>query len=289
MRAPARLVRPHHADSAHRFLVRRLGRAQHPGDVVAVRQRHATFTGRHRQDLVGVPTLGRAGEVGDQATRPGFGLRLAVVGDQRAAERQVVRMRARAHADLALQRRVGEVLVVQDLLALESDLVVDDDAGAGRERVPVRRAQRGRHTRFQRGGLDRLEQAELVGDLQPRGVHRDQQVGGAGRAFVADALDQLVFLAVDAVDLDAGGLGEVAVERLVGLVVAGGVDVEHLLLRERRQAEQRDGQCGSGGDEGAAGQVRHGGRIRERSGWMGMDWMNVINNHSHPQMQGMLP
>ena len=46
---------------------------------------------------------------------------------------------------------------------------------------------------------------------------------GAVGALVADALEQFVFLRLDAVDLDPGLLGEVAVELFVCLVVAGGV------------------------------------------------------------------
>jgi hypothetical protein len=57
-------------------------------------------------------------------------------------------------------------------------------------------------------------------------VDGQENVGRAVGAFVLDAFQQLVFLALDAVDLDAGLLGEVVVERFVGLVMAGGVEVE---------------------------------------------------------------
>ena len=43
-------------------------------------------------------------------------------------------------------------------------------------------------------------------------------------------LDQRIGLGIDAVDLDAGQLGEVAVERLVGVVVARRIEVERAAL-----------------------------------------------------------
>ena len=87
------------------------------------------------------------------------------------------------------------------------------------------------NARLERRRLHRLEQAELLGAPQAAGVDGDQHVGRAALAFVADALDQRVFAALDAVDLDAGGFGEVGVERLVGLVVARRVEVQDLVLR----------------------------------------------------------
>jgi hypothetical protein len=91
----------------------------------------------------------------------------------------------------------------------------------GRERQPVRRAQVRRNPRLERLRLRRLEQAGLVGDLQARGVDRDQDVGRTARALALDPLDQLVLAAVEPVDLDPGLTGEDGVEGLVGLVVDG--------------------------------------------------------------------
>jgi hypothetical protein len=98
------------------------------------------------------------------------------------------------------------------------------------------------------------EDAVLVGGGQAGGVDGDEHVGRAVRPFVADALEELFFLAFDAVDLDAGAGGEVGVEGLVGLVVTGGVEVEFGVGGESGIA-----QGGAGGQQGGEGfQLGHG-------------------------------
>ena len=92
------------------LLVFGLRRAQQPRVVVGVRHRDAALAGRHRLDLVGVAALRLAREVRDDALRPGLRLRFADVRDLRGDQRQVVRMAARARADLALVHRIGERL-----------------------------------------------------------------------------------------------------------------------------------------------------------------------------------
>ena len=67
---------------------------------------------------------------------------------------------------------------------------------------------------------DTLKQAGLVSPPQTTGIDRDQNVSRAVGALALYPLDQSVALALDAVDLDSGGLREIAVERLVRLVVA---------------------------------------------------------------------
>jgi hypothetical protein len=88
---------------------------------------------------------------------------------------------------------------------------------------------------------DRLEEPGLLRAPQAPGVDRHQDIGGAARALLLHSLDQRILARLDAVDLDAGGLGEVGVERLVGLVVARGVEVEDLLLgMQRSEGEGRE-------------------------------------------------
>lgn len=150
----------------------------------------------------------------------------ADVLDQRGAEGQVVGVAAGAGAHLALQGRVGQVFVVAHLVGRHAELVVNDDPGAGREREPAVGVQVVGDRRLEGVGLHRCEHPGRVGGGEAGGVDGDEHVGGAVGALVADALEKLVFLALDAVDLDAGLRGEVAVERLVGLVMAGRVEVE---------------------------------------------------------------
>jgi hypothetical protein len=93
-------------------LVFGLVRAHQAGEVVGVGDGHAAFAGSNGLDLVGVAALGRAREVGDDAAGPV--LRPSPRpdrGNDRAIKRQVVRVGARARADLALELRIGQVFV----------------------------------------------------------------------------------------------------------------------------------------------------------------------------------
>ena len=88
--------------------------------------------------------------------------------------------------------------------------------------------------------------------VQAGGVDQQDHVGRGGGAFGLQAGDDAGVVGVDPVDADAGGLGEVGVERLVGGVVAGGVQVQHLLLgmcgeaAGQQQAEGGKGEAGHG-------------------------------------------
>ena len=271
MCSPGLLVGPDHAQRAHDLLVLGLGRPHQSCKVIAVRNGDPALAGCDRAQLIRIAPLGCAGKVGNQSARPSFGLRLSMVGDQRRAQRQVVRVRAGAHADLSLQTRCGQILVGLKPLRTQGCLVVDDHAGTGRKRHPGRRAHRCGNARFDDRRLDRLEQAGLVGDLEARCVDGDQQVGRAAGAFALEAFEQFVLLAVEPIDLDAGLLGEVGVQRLVGLVVAGRVDVEYSLRARIAETEQSAGR--SRDDDGVAEKLlgaEHGGdplHVAERGDW----------------------
>jgi len=166
---------------------------------------------------------------------------------------------AGAGAHLALELGVGQVVVVLHVLGLHGALVIDDDPGPGGEGEPVVGAQIGRDTGFEDLGLDRGEQAQFVGQGQAGGVHRQQHVGGAVGAFVLDALQQFLFLAFDAVDLDAGLLAEILVELFVGLVMAGGIEVQHVFLGGLQIEGQGCGQgAGEKGETQGHGELQHG-------------------------------
>jgi hypothetical protein len=102
---------------------------------------------------------------------------------------------ARARTDLPFNCRIGQVFIVLHIFGLYGRLVGDDDPGAGGKGKPVRAAQVGRNALFQEFRLDRGEQAEFVGLGQARGIDREEDVGRAVGALVADALQQFVFLA----------------------------------------------------------------------------------------------
>ena len=94
---------------------------------------------------------------------------------------------------------------------------------------------------FQHLGLDRLQHAGFLGTDQPAGIDGDQQIGGAVLALGLDTLDQLVGLGLDQIDLDAGLLGEILVERVVRIVMARGIDIHLGGLRQgwREAGSQR--------------------------------------------------
>ena len=121
---------------------------------------------------------------------------------------------------------------------------------------------------------------ELLRLPQPRGVDDQQHVGRARRAFAPEPLEQLLVAGLDAVDLDAGRLGEVGVQRLVGLVVARRVQVEHLVPARGRPASGSAASAArpwsDGGSSGSPCWVesssRHE-RIRKRP------TCNIVENH----------
>src|SRR4030095_16507651 len=62
-------------------------------------------------------------------------------------------------------------------------------------------------------------------------IYGDEEVSRTVGHLGLDALEQRVLAAVDTVDPDAGLLREILVERLVGLIVPRGVQVEDWVLR----------------------------------------------------------
>ena len=106
----------------------------------------------------------------------------------------------------------------------------------------------------ERRGLDRLEQAGLLGAPEVREVGRDEQVGRRLVAFAAQAFEELGRGAAAQLDLEAGLL----LERLEGLFVAvlRAAVVDHDVggpaERERRGGEQRDHERDGAGDEARA-------------------------------------
>ena len=246
------LVGPDQADLLDHGLVLGLVGAHQAGQVVAVGERDAALAAGHGLDLVGVTALGCPGLVVDVAFQDLFGLLDAVMLDHRAEQRQVVGVAAGAGADLALVLGVGQRFVGGDILRVDAVLVVDDHAGAVGEAVPaaVLGTELGRDALLEGLGLDRLEQAGLLCVVQPRGIDQQDHVGRALVTFGLQALQQRLVLQLDAVDLDAGLLGEVGVEALVTLIVARGIEVEDLFLGLGGRGGNEQGGDGSGQQAG---------------------------------------
>ena len=252
VRAPARLVREDHPHLFSDGAFFRVGRTHHAGQVVGVGHGDAALARGHAFDLVGVAAFGRARHVGHQSFEPVLGFGGAQMFDHRAEQAQVVGVRARTDAQTALVDRIGQFFVGVHVLALDFELVVDDHAGAGRKAEPVVAtvvgglgAQLGRNGRIEHLGLDGLEQAVDFALPQACGIHQQDHVGGRGRAFCLQAGQNSGIIGVHPVDLDAGGFGEVGVQRFVGAVVPGRIQVQNLLLGHRTRREQQ----GGGGSE----------------------------------------
>ncbi|MNV36313.1 hypothetical protein D3C71_1277860 [compost metagenome] len=235
--APGFLVGEHHAHLVHHSHIFRLGRTHHAGQVVAVGHGDIAFASSHCLDLVRVATFGRARQVGHQALEPGLGLLLAHVLCHGAKKAQVVGVRAGADAQLALVFGVAQLFVGIDVRLLHLDLVVDDHAGAGGKAEPGDAAvsgwlaaQVGGDGVVQHLGLDGLEETVNFTLVQTCGVHQQDHIRGRGSALGLQARQDAGVVGIHAVDLDASGLGEAAVQRFVGGVVAGRVEVDDLFL-----------------------------------------------------------
>ncbi len=260
--AAAVLVREHHPDVVDALDDAVLLVPDPAEEVVGVRDRDVALARHHRLDLVAVAALRRAGEVGEQPLGPGLRRLLAVVGDDRGHQRQVVDVRRGADADLALVGRIGQRLVGLRR-ARHPVLGVEDHPRALRQAVPVAvRVPKvlgdalGQHLR-----MHRLQQVLAIGEPDAAGVDGQEDVGRAVGALGLHPGDQLLRRALDAVDRDAGRLGEVAVERLVGVVVPGRVDV-HLVGRGRQRGR------GEGARQGEPKRMHVFPRIADRIRWV---------------------
>jgi hypothetical protein len=81
-----------------------------------------------------------------------------------------------------------------------------------------------------------VEQSLLFGEPEVARVHHQEDIGGAVASFLAQAREQFVAARLDPIDLDPGRLGEARVERVVGGIVARGIDVE---FGRRRRGDGR--------------------------------------------------
>ncbi len=97
----------------------------------------------------------------------------------------------------------------------------------------------GRNALLENVAFDFLQRPCLYRSPEAAGVDGDQDVGRAGNAFALDPFDQHVGIALQDTDLDARLDGEGIVELLVGVVMAGGVDVDRVRDRDGGK-QQRD-------------------------------------------------
>ena len=164
-----------------------------------------------------------------------------------AREAGVVGMAGAADADLPLEARIGQILVARQPFRGAALAVVHHDAGALGDGEPhaLRVAQPGGDPRLDHAGAEGRQHAGIGGPGQPGGIDGDEDIGRAVGALVADALDQLVGIALDQPDPDSGLLGEGLVQGPVRVIMPGGVEVH---LPGRRGGAGAAGQQGGGGE-----------------------------------------
>ena len=90
--------------------------------------------------------------------------------------------------------------------------------------------QGGRYQRLELRGLDRAKQSVDVGLAQSRCVHQQDHIGRRARAFCLEPGQYTGVVRIHPVDANAGGFGEVGVQRFVCLVVTCRIQVEGLFL-----------------------------------------------------------
>ena len=201
--------------------------------------------------LGAIVALGLAGEIVAYAGKPLLGRRLALVGDHRSDERDIVDMLAGAGADSAAELRVREVGQGLDLARLHPLPGDEGDARPGRKSEP-----------------EAFGMAQVCGDrfIENRRVHGIEKSGlgqrvepadidgqhGIGRVVGARRLDLLhhSLLREHDVHLDAGLLRELVEHRLdqEGLAIRVQID-----LARRMDGSDQEGQHeGDERDDGSA-------------------------------------
>ena len=185
-----------------------------------------------------------AAQIGLHAAQPRLGLLGPVMADVGGDQRRVVGMLAGAGADLALELRVGEILVADRGHAQLLGRVDEARAHRQGEPIAVRVAHVGGDRLLQRFRADRLRHA-LVHEVEHRAhVHVHHHVGGRTGALGGDALGE-AFLHEHRVDLDPGLRRERLDQRPHQPRFARRVEVDRLLGEGRRRAggKARDGGC----------------------------------------------
>ena len=236
MGAITALVGKDHADPVGDRVQRRVIRCCVAGEIIGVDDGDGAIAIGNRLHIAGVVALGRAGEIRDDAIGPVLRLVGTVMADDRCHQGDIIDVGRGPHADLALMRRIGKVGIAGELLGLAGFLVVDDHPRALGQAEPqtVRMTQIGRNAVGEDIGLDAVQNSRFLGAPEPAGIDRDQDIGRAVFPFADNPLDQRIGACLDQIDPDAGLLGEILIQRQIGIVMARGIDIDatsHLCRR----------------------------------------------------------
>ena len=140
--------------------------------------------------------------------------------------------------------RVGQVLIGSDLAGIDIFRVIEDDPSALAEAEPLafRVAHGLGQALVENIGLDTLKQTILLGAPQAAGINGQHNVCRACHSFTLHALDQLVRVALQHVDVNTGLVSERLIKNLVGVVMTRRIDVE--LIGANASGESGAGHCG---------------------------------------------
>jgi len=172
--------------------------------------------------------------------------------DQRAQQRQIVDRRARPHADLALEPRVGERLVGLHKLGIDARGIDENHPRPCRKAEPqiLRIPERGGDAVVQRLRLDRLEKVLFLREPEIAGIDREEDVRGRVLALGAHPREQLGPLPLDHVYGNSGRVLEAVIEQVVRLIVPRRVDIDRIGSERRRSLRQHYSDNRAGRREG---------------------------------------
>jgi len=152
---------------------------------------------------------------------------------------------SRSECKASLVFDIAQLLVGVNVFLLDAGLVVNHDPCTGGKTEPwctsiggSFASELGWNGIAQKFGLDWHEKAVYLTSPQAAGIYQQNNVGRRCAAFGLESCKNSGVVRIYAVDFDAGGFAEVGVERFVGRVVAGGVNIDGLLLRLCRGAGQ---------------------------------------------------
>ena len=198
--------------------------------VVVIGERHRALARRHALKQRRVGALRRPREIGDHAAHPLLRLLRTPMRDQRAQQREIVDRRARAHADLALEPRVGERLVGLHELGIDARRIDENHPRPGREAEPqiLRVLERGGNAFVQHLRLHGLEQILLLREPEIAGIDGEEDIGRRVLAFGPHAREQLGPFSFDHIYGNSSRFLEAVIEQVIRLIVTRGVDIDRV-------------------------------------------------------------
>ena len=240
MGADAVLVREDRRELLRRVLLAPHLRGLQPDIVVVIGERHRALAGGHTLKQRRVRALRRPREIGDDALHPLLGLLRSPMLDQRAQQRQIVDRGARAHADLALEPRIGERLIGLHKLGIDARRIDENHPRPGRKAEPqiLRIPERGGDAVVQRFRLHGLEEALLLREPEIAGIDGEKDIRGRVLALGAHPREQFGPLALDHVYGNSSRVLEAVIEQVIRLIVPCRVNIDRIGSERGRSLRQ---------------------------------------------------